>query len=263
MITIKVTSGKLYPRAHGKKRYLRIEFTVNGQKSWVSCSQYKKICYLLDKYAFTVTKLRSGIGCIATGPDNLKVAFEYLSFRNVSPPENSELDEIVRKGTTPLEEAIITLCGRAEIIRSQADYNCAIIDGRALRVALHKFPKAEIRFKEHGAFQSIIIDYCQETVPFLKTILSLDADSSDMQIIKAIALQRKNDRRTELVTRFLKGQLSISDVAPYVTQTSKFSPDPAVWRAGLDWLTKNGYTKEVNELIIRKTLINNNSNRWR
>jgi hypothetical protein len=259
MITIKVTSGKLYPRAHGKKRYLRIEFTVNGQKSWVSCSQYEKICYLLNKYAFTVTKLRSGIGCIATGPDNLKVAFEYLSFRNVSPPENSELDEIVRKRTTPLEEAIITLGGRTEIIRSQAYYH-RIIDGRVLQVALHKFPKAEIWFKEHRAFQPIIIDYRQETVPFLKTILSLDADSSDMQIIKAIALQRKNNRRTELATRFLKGQLSISDVAPCVMQTSKFSPDPAVWRTGLDWLTKNGYTKQVGELTIQKTLVNNDSN---
>jgi hypothetical protein len=259
MITIKVTSGKLYPRAHGKKRYLRIEFIINGQKDWVSCSQHEKISYLLNKYAFTVTKLRSGIGCIATGPDNLRAAFEYLSFRNVSPPENSELDEIVRKGITPLEEAIITLGGKTEILRSQVYYH-RTIEGYVLRVSLHKFPKAEIGFnKERAAFQPIIIDYRPEIVPFLKAILTLDADSEGMQIIKAIALQRNNNRRTELATRFLRGQLSISDVASCVVQTSRFSPNPLVWRRGLDWLTKNGYTEEVGELTILKTLVDNDS----
>jgi len=255
MIKIKVTSGKLYPRAHGKKRYFYIYLTVNEKTTRVSCSQYEKIFYLIDRYATSKTKLRSGCGCVASGPDNLAVALDYLSARNTQPPENSELDTIVETGITPMQKANVVLGGKVEIKNSRRYYQ-SVIGGNAVVVSIHDFPMASVTIKNAGhGLKPVKIPYNDETIPLLKALLRANEDDDQIPLIEAIALVRSRGKRFQLAEQFVKNRLTKKMLAPIVMQTAVHSKNPAVWRRGLKWLTLHGYNEEASELTIRKTLM--------
>jgi hypothetical protein len=255
-VEVRVSAGHLYKRKHGKKRYLQITYTKGGRKRWITSSLPEKIEYLINKYAFTRTPLRSGFGYCATVPANLIPTLEYLSFRNTMPPENSELDIIAKTGATPIQEANIALGGEVRLTGSTTYYH-VLIKGRAVTESLHRLPLVEVNLRqEQGPLvhRPMEIRY-YENVSLLKQLLEYDENCRPIQMIDAITLVRSYNRRAWLTDMFIRNSLTEDLLAPVVLRTSVCSCNPDVWRRGLDWLLRHGYQHEVGELTIKKTLI--------
>jgi len=51
-----------------------------------------------------------------------------------------------------------------------------------------------------------------------------------------------------------RGELSMDDVAKALLKSAVQAKDRHAWLTAIEWLKENGYTRQANEIVIRKTI---------
>ena len=243
---------------------VKVRFEVGATSFWdhvrfhlryeVEDGRFKKVlrpdlaAYIVNKYAKQIRISKHGYGYEADLPQNAVLAVEYLCCTEKTSFE--ELDEIVASGRTRLHSLREELGFPADGISVQ-DLFFKDVGGKGFSLSLRDFPKL-LLYADGG---SVRVEFNAEAVDrkFLKRALHGELEEAEVKMLRGITLLGKNAqaRHMQLLS---EGKLSVDQVAKAVFKSAVQAKNKDAWLAAADWLKANGYSKQADEIIARKTI---------
>jgi len=220
---------------------------VNG-RTLMELSRPDMAAYIVNKYVSKIRITEYGYGYEAELPENALLALEYSSLARETSFE--ELDAIVASGKTKLHMLREELGFPTEGMAVE-DLFFGDLVGKGFYLKVREYPLL-ILYTDGGAVR---VELDAETIekPFLKRALDGGLEEAESRMLHGIMLLGRAAQR-KYVALLSRGELSMDDVAKAVLKSAVQAKDRHAWLTAIEWLKENGYTRQANEIVIRKTI---------